>query len=278
MKRFAVIFLSLFLCLFCLVGCGDRTDRYGFYAQSTLNRNLIPNLPKVRSDGKTSLNEGVFTFTTTQEEFDEYLNSVYDYLVSCSFEYFGYPTEVLGTFFGGAPECAFAYGSELSDFKMDESFFQSLGQSAASMDYFFVWGNNGINESTGSAGYPQIVNARYLQIGCYAHEGYVNAYMRLKYALMDYTFYLPVDDTEYKLTVNDPSGYIIEPLKESYRAGEKVTVKTQVLFDVDLIAYLDGVSLGSQTSVKENDEYHWEFYFDMPDHDAVLSFELSGGM
>ena len=86
------------------------------------------------------------------------------------------------------------------------------------------------------------------------------------------------DDAEYSLTVYDPSGYIIEPLQETYKAGKNVTVKTVVLHDVDMIAYLDGVSLGSQTAVFENDEYHWEFYFVMPSHNATLTFTLSGGM
>lgn len=85
------------------------------------------------------------------------------------------------------------------------------------------------------------------------------------------------DDAEYSLTVFDP-GYIIEPLQEAYRAGENVTVKTDVFFDLDLIVYLDGVSVGSPISVFENDEYHWEFYFVMPSHNATLTFKLSGGM
>lgn len=90
------------------------------------------------------------------------------------------------------------------------------------------------------------------------------------------------DDAEntdvYSLTVQDHNDYLIEPLQKSYKAGENVTVKTEVLLDVDMIAYLDDVSLGSQRPVRENDEYHWEFYFVMPAHDAVLRFELSGGM
>lgn len=84
---------------------------------------------------------------------------------------------------------------------------------------------------------------------------------------------------EYALTVQDPHGHIIEPLKDTYKAGEKVTVKTTILYDVGMIAYLDGVSLGSETAVKTGDSYtHWEYYFIMPDHDAVLSFEFYGGM
>ena len=86
-------------------------------------------------------------------------------------------------------------------------------------------------------------------------------------------------NVDYKLTVQDPYGYIIEPLRETYKAGENVTVKTTILYDVSMIAYLDGVSLGYETAVKTGDSYtHWEYYFIMPDHDAVLTFSLSGGM
>ena len=83
---------------------------------------------------------------------------------------------------------------------------------------------------------------------------------------------------DYKLTVQDPNGYIIEELQEQYKAGEEVIVKTKTMSDVDLIAYLDGVSLGLETQKQEKGEYHWEFYFVMPAHDAILSFEFSDGL
>ena len=83
---------------------------------------------------------------------------------------------------------------------------------------------------------------------------------------------------DYKLTVQDPNGYVIEDLQDQYKAGDEVTVKTEMLDDVNLIAYLDGVSLGFETHVSEKDEYHCEFYFEMPSHDAVLSFRVYNGM
>ena len=82
----------------------------------------------------------------------------------------------------------------------------------------------------------------------------------------------------YRLTVVDPNGFVIEQLQATYRAGERVTVKVTVLYDAGLNAYLDGVSLGSETPVSDNGEYHWEFYFVMPEHDAVLSFATYGGI
>lgn len=203
MKRILPVLLCAVFCMFCLVGCGEKTDKYGFYAQSTLNKNFIPDLPKRKSDNKQSVKDGRFQFTATQEEFNEYLNAVYEYLVSCSFDYFGYPTKVLGTFFGGAPKCSFAYGNELHDFQTDIAISTSSGdlseQAAIGTHYFFVWGNEGVKEQ--SDGSRQIVNAKYLQIGCRTDgQGeQVSAYMRLKHTLMDYTFYLIVDESQTKI-------------------------------------------------------------------------------
>ena len=84
--------------------------------------------------------------------------------------------------------------------------------------------------------------------------------------------------SDYKLTVQDPNGYLIENLEARYKAGEEVTVKTEMLADGDLIAYLDGVSLGLETQILEKGVYYWEFYFTMPSKDAVLSFSLSDGL
>lgn len=187
MKRFSVVFICIFLCFFCFVGCGDQADEDGFFDQSTLNKNLIPDLPKIKSDGETSLKQGRFTFTTSEEEFVEYVESVYDYLVACSFEYFGYPTKVLATLFGGAPKCAFEYGNELSDFQTKIAFYH-MSNKPEGVHYFFVWGNNGIDDED-----SRILNARYLQIGFFPHEDYVSAYIELPYALMDYIFFLSAD-------------------------------------------------------------------------------------
>lgn len=199
MRRFSVVFLSLILCLCSLVGCAERKDKYGFYHQSTLNKNLIPDLPKIRSGGKTSLEHGGFGFTTTKEEFDEYLKSVYDYLVSCSFEYFGYPTEELRPANIVDAQYAFAYGNELSDFQTDIAYPQEGDstdeQARRATHYFFVWGNDGINENTEFGGYNQIINARFLKIGYWPldSEGNVSAYMELKYVVFSSLFYLPAD-------------------------------------------------------------------------------------
>ena len=197
MRRFSVVFLSLILCLCSLVGCAERKDKYGFYHQSTLNKNLIPDLPKIRSGGKTSLEHGRFVFSTTEEKFDEYLMSVYDYLVSCSFEYFGYPIEVLQHAFIVDTQYAFAYGSELSDFQTDIDLLEDgfYEKDITGKHFFFVWGNEGISDEIEFGGYNQIINAKFMKIGFWPldSEGNVSAYIELKYVVFCSLFYLPAD-------------------------------------------------------------------------------------
>ena len=88
--------------------------------------------------------------------------------------------------------------------------------------------------------------------------------------------------SDYKLTVQDPNGYIIDKLQDQYKAGEEVIVKTEMLPDRDLGAYLDGVLLGLESKVYRKIDsqwqFCWEFYFTMPDHDAVLSFQTPDGL
>ena len=82
------------------------------------------------------------------------------------------------------------------------------------------------------------------------------------------------------LTVENEQNQIVllEPLQRKYAAGEKITVKIAMMTDCDVTAYLNEKSLGKQTPVKEGDTYtHWEYYFTMPDCDAVLRFVISDG-
>lgn len=78
---------------------------------------------------------------------------------------------------------------------------------------------------------------------------------------------------------SDTEELIIEPLMANYHEGAIVTIKTNILYDADLQLYVDGEFVCSQTAVKTGDAYtHWEFYFQMPDHDVTIQLKVSGGM
>ena len=80
---------------------------------------------------------------------------------------------------------------------------------------------------------------------------------------------------KYQLTVIDPSNLLVKPLKDNYKAGEKVTVKIDILMDAYVIVYLDGQPC--EEKVTDGTYDYWEFYFTMPDHDATLTFEIKDG-
>ena len=81
---------------------------------------------------------------------------------------------------------------------------------------------------------------------------------------------------KYKLTVDDPNNFIIEKMNKEYFSGEKVIVKTSILYDVDLKLFLDDEFVCSQTVINDNGTYtHWEFYFTMPAKNAKISFKTS---
>lgn len=66
----------------------------------------------------------------------------------------------------------------------------------------------------------------------------------------------------------------MEELPKRCHPGTSLTVKVPIYTDMDLWAYLDGEAIGKQTAVKTNGEYsRWEFYFTMPEKDAILKFK-----
>lgn len=71
---------------------------------------------------------------------------------------------------------------------------------------------------------------------------------------------------------------LVEPLMTGYAAGTTVTVKTDILTDVDLELYVDGVFICKQTEVLTDETHHWEFSFIMPDHDVSIQLKTSDGM
>ena len=86
---------------------------------------------------------------------------------------------------------------------------------------------------------------------------------------------------EYVLTVEEEhKNLLYEPLKKSYKAGEKVIVKTHIIMDASVVVKLNGESIGPQKSVKdENGRFIYnEQEFIMPPQNSVLSLTVGGGM
>lgn len=265
--RLFIISLAVFIMCVGMVGCNYNGH---FFDKEHLETHFISDLPKPSveiAEDKGSL----VTFYMTEEQIEAYAEEVYNYIISCNFPR-------LGTRGMVKKYSMYFWGTEY--FVRDCKDFDDFKQGGRG--YIFVWAVDYETDDEGNIDWQPY----YLHIeinGKTPDSDLHKIDMELRGERQGCEYYFVEEDdnydgTKYKLTVNDTRGFVIEALEKVYRAGERVTVKTAVFTDVDLIVYLDGISLGRHNEVMEKGEYHWEFYFVMPAHDAVLSFELSGGM
>ena len=84
---------------------------------------------------------------------------------------------------------------------------------------------------------------------------------------------------KYTLAAGEGADLLLEPLPAEARAGTRVTFRTQIVMDADIVAYCNGEKLPSYTSVQEDGQYiAWEFAFIMPAQDCVIDLKVVGGM
>ncbi len=106
------------------------------------------------------------------------------------------------------------------------------------------------------------------------------------YSHSEFYFTMPEGDVtlllstspKFSATVEDKSDLLFEPLKNEYMAGEKVTVKTHILYDAGINVYVNGESLGREEAIEVDGRYsHWEYYFTMPYEDVTITFGIYDG-
>lgn len=91
MKKHIFLVAAILLSVLQLSACvGWGFERNEFFTEATLRENLIPEMPQPIYRYAKKLNEHSFEWTMYDERFDAYLTSVYEYLQSCDFTYFGY--------------------------------------------------------------------------------------------------------------------------------------------------------------------------------------------
>ena len=95
MKRLKTLLLGglAFLVAFCagfgFVGANcenSKVDQYGFLSQEILTQKRIPNFPQLPHGEYTRTTDVRFYATITYDEFESYVEQVYDYLSSCEFK------------------------------------------------------------------------------------------------------------------------------------------------------------------------------------------------
>ena len=110
MKK-AIILLVLLSMLFCLTSC--------FWNKTRLEKAGLSDF--VQPDAKSHRVSNAETlYKMTKEEYDTYVQAVYDYLLAKEFAYLGTQGEVVSAFFGGSPTYRFVETSCLADFYNEE--------------------------------------------------------------------------------------------------------------------------------------------------------------
>ncbi len=193
MKKLFILSVSLAFCIFCLSGCGGKTEKSNFFTQQKLDECLIPELPDIQSETSDELKDRSYHYSLTEEEFTEYVESVYEYLTERSFGFFGYPKNIIPVAYDEKPRFSVGSGKVLDEFQTDIAFLLDgfSKPPLGGLHYFFVWGN-GKEAADEPAGYMRLKDANYLQIGFYQVNALGwNTYLILSDTEAGYSFYMP---------------------------------------------------------------------------------------
>ena len=120
-----------------LCGCSrlypwkTKPSKDAFFAQNVLDNARVPDLPRIVCEAGVKEYGKIYHFRSTEEDYKNYLETVYQYLGSRGFEYFGYKGEEVSSFFGAMPQYELlADRGQLSDY-----------QTGYEGGYVFVWGD-----------------------------------------------------------------------------------------------------------------------------------------
>lgn len=131
MKKIAfVLIAAIFLCAI-FSSCSYRGR---FFDKKHLEEHLVDNLPKIKNRVVKDYGSKIYV-SMTQKDFDKYVTSIYEYILSCNFERFGTRGEIKSGLIG-IDYYVYTDVSQLSDFHFVETY-----ESGSYSTYIFVWAN-----------------------------------------------------------------------------------------------------------------------------------------
>ncbi|MBQ7408477.1 MAG: hypothetical protein IJW13_04310 [Clostridia bacterium] len=135
MKRLIVLCLTVLLCLCCFTSC-SRKALNKWFSQEILQQCLVEDLPIIEKHFIKENDKNIYVHFSKQE-FNEYLNEIYQYLRAQNFEYFGTRGNLHSSLSGAFSTYCFEPAIELEQFK------DSYG------DYRFVYSDGEITNGNG---------------------------------------------------------------------------------------------------------------------------------
>ena len=309
MKKLLALCLTAILCLCCLASCGSAHKENTWFSEEKLTECFVGDLPTVEKDYINHNGEDIYV-SFTDDEFEAYAKSVYDYLLSQKYKYLGTRGEQASTLAGSFTTYYFKTATDLSEFYVDSSykFVYSDGTLDEGGDPIFCiltiydYEATNLEYGTKNFAYNTLITLRYKQEAPLSGRCALNEEEKCDHQwndgveveganggfVMEYTCTLCGVKQRETITIIPPNGesrsinYQSERTAElliegfaptSAKPGDTVVLRTNPLMDADLAFYANGVKL-TQTYA---DSDYWEYVFTMPDGDVVITHEITDG-
>ena len=245
-------------------------EKAKFFSSERLSEFMVEGLPAPSDIDSINLNSETILFDTDSDEFHEYLESVYNYLIGRNFKYLGTRGEVI---YAEGEAKTYAFLPHDKRMGIGYGHFNSNETPDA---YYFVFSNSIKNEETGE------IECCVIHIECVENSKAVidgktfvyNTIMSVYRESVSEGYKYPTYSIEYVENVFhvDLADYILPNQPTFSLPGKEVTVRIKPQSE-DIELWIDGGKQIQRTAV--TDEY-WEYTFTMPEHNIKLLLHPKG--
>ena len=248
-------------------------EKAKFFSSERLSEFMVVGLPAPTDIDCINLNSETILFDTDTDEFHEYLESVYNYLIGRNFKYLGTRGKVIyaegeaKTYEFIPHDKGYHYGAyKHSGFNSNET----------PDDYYFVFSNSIKNEETGEIECC-VIHIKSVEESKAVIDGKTFVYdtvMSVYRESVSEGYKYPTYTIEYVENVwhVDLADYILPNQPTFSLPGKEVTVRIKPQSE-DIELWIDGGKQIQRTAV--TDEY-WEYTFTMPEHNIKLLLHPKG--
>ena len=245
-------------------------EKAKFFSSERLSEFMVEGLPAPTDIDSINLNSETILFDTDSDEFHEYLESVYNYLIGRNFKYLGTRGEVI---YAEGEAKTYAFLPHDKRMGIGYGHFNSNETPDA---YYFVFSNSIKNEETGEIEccvihIERVENSKAVIDG----KTFVyNTIMSVYRESVSEGYKYPTYSIEYVENVFhvDLADYILPNQPTFSLPGKEVTVRIKPQSE-DIELWIDGGKQIQRTAV--TDEY-WEYTFTMPEHNIKLLLHPKG--
>ena len=245
-------------------------EKAKFFSSERLSEFMVVGLPAPTDIDCINLNSETILFDTDSDEFNEYLESVYDYLIGRNFKYLGTRGEVIYAE-GEAKTYAF-----LPHDKGLYGWYGHFSSNETPDDYYFVYSNSIKNEETGEIECC-VIHIKRVEKSKAVIDGKTFIYdtiMSVYRESVSEGYKYPTYFIEYGENVwhVDLADHILPNQPTFSLPGKEVTVRIKPQSE-DIELWIDG---GKQIQCAAVTDEYWEYTFTMPEHNIKLLLHPKG--